>query len=232
MSLLFVAPRKVAPFFALVFHSFNGLIPHVIAKFREELRKVGVKRVIVRLQFGDRFPESDWPAKSGAHSLQCLPNAINFTIGAQQIGSFDLLKAKGSSRRKIPAHRCKGRVNRGAEILQGRLGIAIPVAGQKVVVKHVDEDSAESSKVWAEKENTAPNDGMRVREGVDLTMPLDPALKLRAKLPQLVRAKNIWKEIPDSKSGRRFREKEMGQPVHGVWGDRAPPATRPSSASK
>jgi hypothetical protein len=24
----------------------------------------------------------------------------------------------------------------------------------------------------------------------------------------------------------------MGQPVHGVWGDRAPPATRPSSASK
>ena len=101
-----------------------------------------------------------------------------------------------------------------------------------MVVKHIDEDSAESSKAWAEKKDAAPDDGMRVREGVDLTMPLDPALELAAKMLQLARWKNIRKEIPDAKRGRRFREKEMGQPVHGVWGARMPTASRPSSASK
>ena len=178
---------KIAYLRALRARSLFRSVCDVGAKFREELGKVGVKGVIVLFEFGDRFSESDGPAKAAADSLERAPNAVDFTIGAQQIGSLDLLETNGCGRRKILAQRFKRRVNRLSEILERRLGIAKPIAREKVVVKHVGEDSAESAIGGAEKEDAAANDAMGIRKGVDLTMPPDSALKLAAKTFQFLR---------------------------------------------
>jgi hypothetical protein len=187
----------------------------MIAKFREELGKVGVKGFVVQFKFGNRFAESDRPAKAGAYSLKCAPNAIDFTIRAQQIGGFYLLKANGRGWRKILAQRVERRVDRGTEILKCRIGVAVPIAGQEMVVKHVGEDSPESAVSGAEKDDAPANDGVRVGEGVNLTMALDAALELATQALEFPRWKNVRQQIPNSKSGRRLRKEKMSQPVHG-----------------
>ena len=52
--------------------------------------------------------------------------------------------------------------------------------------------------------------------GVDLSVPLDAALKLRRQMRQRGNGREIGQDIAEAKSGCRLREVEMGEPVHGA----------------